>query len=55
MNLPRLAFYFFGLGFLGFGGLFLVAPTNLTALTEIVLPTPIAIVALRQKGGHPRP
>ena len=43
----RYSLYFFALGFLGFGLLFLVAPTTLTTLAEISLPTPIALMEIR--------
>ena len=43
----RYSLYFFSLGFLGFGLLFLVAPTTLTTLAEISLPTPIALMEIR--------
>ena len=46
-KLGRYSLYFFGLGFLGFGLLFLVSPTTLTTLTDISLPTPIALMEIR--------
>lgn len=43
----RYSLYFFALGFLGFGLLFLVNPTALTTLAEISLPSPIALMEVR--------
>jgi peptidoglycan/LPS O-acetylase OafA/YrhL len=47
MKLARYSLYFFALGFLTFGGLLLFAPTALTTLTEIALPTPVALMEVR--------
>jgi hypothetical protein len=46
-KLGRYSLYFFALGFLGFGLLFLVSPTTLTTLADISLPTPIALMEIR--------
>lgn len=47
MKLARISLYFFGLGFLGFGLLFLIAPTTLTTLAEVTLPTAAALMEIR--------
>lgn len=47
MKIAHYSLYFFSLGFLAFGLLFLVAPTTLTTLAEITLPTPIALMEIR--------
>ena len=47
MNLPRLSLYVVAVVFLGLGAMSLVAPTNLTALVEIAMPTRIAVMEVR--------
>jgi hypothetical protein len=47
MKIARLSLYFFALGFLGFGLLFMAFPTALTPLAEITLPTSIALMEIR--------
>ena len=47
MNLARLSLYVVGVVFLGLGAMSLIAPTNLTRLVEIAMPTRIAIMEVR--------
>ncbi len=47
MKFGRLSLYVMALAFLGLGAMSLVAPTNLTPLVELGLPTPIAIMEVR--------
>jgi hypothetical protein len=47
MKLARLSLYVMAVVFLGLGVMSLVAPTNLTALVEISMPTPIALMEVR--------
>ena len=47
MKLARLSLYVIAVVFLGLGALSLVAPTNLTPLVNISMPTPIAVMEVR--------
>jgi len=47
VNLARLSLYLVGVIFLGLGVMSLIAPTNLTRLVEIAMPTSIAIMEVR--------
>jgi hypothetical protein len=47
MKLARLSLYVMTVVFLGLGAMSLVAPTNLTPLVEISMPTPIAVMEIR--------
>jgi hypothetical protein len=47
MKLARLSLYIMAVVFLGLGAMSLVAPTNLTPLVEISMPTPIAVMEVR--------
>ncbi len=47
MKLARLSLYAMAVVFLAFGAMSLVAPTNLTPLVEISMPTPIAVMEVR--------
>ncbi len=47
MKLARLSHYVMAVVFIGLGAMSLVAPTNLTPLVEISMPTPIAVMEVR--------
>jgi Domain of unknown function (DUF4345) len=47
MKLARLSLFVLAVVFLGLGAMSLVAPTNLTPLVEISMPTPIAVMEVR--------
>ena len=47
VNLARLSLYVVGVIFLGLGAMSLIAPTNLTRLVEVAMPTRIAIMEVR--------
>lgn len=47
MKFARLSLYVMAVTFLGLGAMSLVAPTNLTSLVELSMPTPIAIMEVR--------
>lgn len=47
MKLARLSLYVMAVTFLGLGAMSLVAPTNLTSLVELSMPTPVAIMEVR--------
>ena len=47
MKLARLSLYVMAVTFLGLGLMSLVAPTNLTLLVELAMPTPIAVMEVR--------
>ena len=47
MKLARVSLYFMAVVFLGLGAMSLVAPTNLTPLVEISMPTRIAVMEVR--------
>jgi hypothetical protein len=47
MKLARLSLYVMAVVFLGLGAMSLFAPTNLTPLVEISMPTPIAVMEVR--------
>ncbi len=47
MKLAHLSLYVMAVAFLGLGAMSLVAPTNLTPLVEISMPTPIAVMEVR--------
>jgi len=47
MKLARLSLYVMAVVFLGLGPMSLIAPTNLTPLVEISMPTPIAVMEIR--------
>jgi hypothetical protein len=47
MKLARVSIYVMAVVFLGLGAMFLVAPTNLTPLVQISMPTRIAIMEVR--------
>ncbi len=47
MKFARLSLYVMAVTFLGLGAMSLVAPTNLTTLVELSMPTPIAIMEVR--------
>ena len=47
IQMGHYSLYFFSLGFLSFGLLFLVAPASLMTLVEIPLSSPIAVMELR--------
>ena len=46
-KLARYSLYVFGLGFLGFGVIFLISPTTLNTLSEVALPTSISMMEIR--------
>ena len=47
VNLARLSLYVVGVIFLGLGAMSLIAPTNLTRLVEVAMPTRIAVMEVR--------
>lgn len=47
MRLARVLLYLMAVVFLGLGAMSLVAPTNLTSLVEVAMPTPVAVMEIR--------
>src|SRR6266487_4874953 len=47
MTLARLSLYVMAVVFLGLGGMSLIAPTNLTPLVDIAMPSSIAVMEIR--------
>ncbi len=47
MKFARLSLYVMAVTFLGLGVMSLVAPTNLTSLVELSMPTPVAVMEVR--------
>lgn len=47
VNLARLSLYAVGVIFLGLGAMSLIAPTNLTRLVEVAMPTRISVMEVR--------
>lgn len=47
VNLARLSLHVVGVIFLGLGAMSLIAPTNLTRLVEVAMPTRIAVMEVR--------